>query len=326
MSIPNLTNTVHHAVYPAIDPASPRLSASGKTVVISGGAGGIGFAIAQGFAIAGAARVIIIARRQEALDEAVSSLNAENAAAGRATETWPYLLDIRNSAAAEQVFCDIRARMNKDRGDTEDAIDADILITNAAILTQGKLSVEFGADVYREAFDTNVVGNMNLVRAFLTPEIPSIPFASFDGFTKDISSATEPKTRKTIIDVSSSSAYFVLPGQGLYASSKLAFTRIMQALQAEVDLVKGQPIRIHHFNPGTILTPGVAKVVDSENVKLFEFDELSLPQGFAVWLASPEAEFLKGRFVMSNWDVEELTAMKERYASDRAFGTITLKQ
>jgi hypothetical protein len=27
---------------------------------------------------------------------------------------------------------------------------------------------------------------------------------------------------------------------------------------------------------------------------------------FTVWLASPEAKFLKGKFVYANWDVEEL--------------------
>ena len=29
-----------------------------------------------------------------------------------------------------------------------------------------------------------------------------------------------------------------------------------------------------------------------------------------LWLASPEAAFLRGRFVWSNWDVDELMAMK----------------
>lgn len=33
---------------------------------------------------------------------------------------------------------------------------------------------------------------------------------------------------------------------------------------------------------------------------------VTLPGDFNVWLASPEAAFLKGRFVWSNWDVEEL--------------------
>lgn len=35
---------------------------------------------------------------------------------------------------------------------------------------------------------------------------------------------------------------------------------------------------------------------------------MNLPGHFAVWLASPEAAFLAGRFVWANWDVEELKA------------------
>jgi hypothetical protein len=34
-----------------------------------------------------------------------------------------------------------------------------------------------------------------------------------------------------------------------------------------------------------------------------------LPADFAVWLASPDAAFLKGKFVYANWDVDELKAM-----------------
>jgi hypothetical protein len=33
---------------------------------------------------------------------------------------------------------------------------------------------------------------------------------------------------------------------------------------------------------------------------------VSLPGSFNVWLASPEARFLKGKFLWANWDVEEL--------------------
>jgi hypothetical protein len=34
-----------------------------------------------------------------------------------------------------------------------------------------------------------------------------------------------------------------------------------------------------------------------------------LPAHFYVWIASPEAEFLKGKFVWANWDVAELKAL-----------------
>jgi hypothetical protein len=35
---------------------------------------------------------------------------------------------------------------------------------------------------------------------------------------------------------------------------------------------------------------------------------VSLPASFNVWLASPEADFLKGKFLWTNWDVDELKA------------------
>lgn len=35
---------------------------------------------------------------------------------------------------------------------------------------------------------------------------------------------------------------------------------------------------------------------------------MSLPAGFNLWLASPEAKFLNRKFVWCNWDVDELKA------------------
>jgi hypothetical protein len=35
---------------------------------------------------------------------------------------------------------------------------------------------------------------------------------------------------------------------------------------------------------------------------------VSLPASFNVWLASPEARFLRGKFLWANWDVDELKA------------------
>jgi hypothetical protein len=39
--------------------------------------------------------------------------------------------------------------------------------------------------------------------------------------------------------------------------------------------------------------------------------ELGLPGAFCVWLASPESEFLRGRFLFSNWDVVEMKAREQ---------------
>lgn len=43
---------------------------------------------------------------------------------------------------------------------------------------------------------------------------------------------------------------------------------------------------------------------------------VDLPASFVVWLCSPEADFLRGKFLWSNWDVEELKAKKEAIEND----------
>ena len=43
---------------------------------------------------------------------------------------------------------------------------------------------------------------------------------------------------------------------------------------------------------------------------------MDLPAQYAVWLCSPEADFLQGKFLWSHWDVDELKAKKEQIASD----------
>ena len=46
---------------------------------------------------------------------------------------------------------------------------------------------------------------------------------------------------------------------------------------------------------------------------------VSLPANFMLWLASPEARFLRGKFLWSNWDVDELKADAEAIVTTRKF-------
>jgi hypothetical protein len=49
-----------------------------------------------------------------------------------------------------------------------------------------------------------------------------------------------------------------------------------------------------------------------------------LPGAFCVWLATPEAAFLKGRYLWANWDVEELKSRKAEIVADHTLFTIAL--
>ena len=42
-----------------------------------------------------------------------------------------------------------------------------------------------------------------------------------------------------------------------------------------------------------------------------------MPANFCVWLASPEARFLKSKMVWVNWDVDELIARKDEIQNSR---------
>ena len=51
---------------------------------------------------------------------------------------------------------------------------------------------------------------------------------------------------------------------------------------------------------------------------------MELPGNFAVWLASPEAAFLKGKYTYVNWDVDELKARAEEIERSNLL-TLTLE-
>lgn len=51
---------------------------------------------------------------------------------------------------------------------------------------------------------------------------------------------------------------------------------------------------------------------------------VQVPGDFAVWLASGEADFLSGRFVWAQWDVDELIGLEEKIQKNPGFLTTGL--
>ena len=110
---------------------------------------------------------------------------------------------------------------------------------------------------------------------------------------------------------------------GAYSVAKLAVFRLWDFLGA------WHPnLSIFHTQPGVVDTDmskesgGVDAVGFQDDGKLClnsstevniiaDHIIVSLPGNFNVWLASPEARFLKGKFLWSNWDVDELKAQEK---------------
>jgi FlaA1/EpsC-like NDP-sugar epimerase len=86
----DFTRTVHQAPYSKISPTRAELSQAGKTVLITGGGTGIGKAIAKNFVLASAATIILTARRDNVLKEAIAELEKVAKAANSPTKFIKY--------------------------------------------------------------------------------------------------------------------------------------------------------------------------------------------------------------------------------------------
>ncbi|KAL6717689.1 hypothetical protein ACLMJK_005604 [Lecanora helva] len=156
----------------------------------------------------------------------------------------------------------------------------DVLVSNAATVGP-KESVR---DVDRDAFCDAITKNM---RASLLTAQAFLRHATSDA---------------VVIEINSSAAHVEFgPGLISYSVSKLGIVRMWDSLA-----FANPGMRVFHLQPGIIRTAmnQEAGGIDSIGIE----DDVSLPAGFAVWLASPEARFLKGKFLWANWDVDELKA------------------
>jgi hypothetical protein len=52
--------------------------------------------------------------------------------------------------------------------------------------------------------------------------------------------------------------------------------------------------------------------------------KVELPASYVVWASSPEAAFLKGKFVWVHWDVEELKPIVAGSVEDKSFLTLAI--
>ena len=114
-----------------------RRGVAGKTVLVTGGAGGIGAALVQAFLAAGAARVIAASRR------------ARDAVDGR---RWTRQLDVASAESAARLATELDGAV-------------DILVNNAGV-NAGKRLFDVDPAEARREMDVNYYGVLNMARAF----------------------------------------------------------------------------------------------------------------------------------------------------------------
>lgn len=267
--LPSFTKAYHHQPYAAIDPASPKLSATGKTVLITGGSGGVGKSIATAFIQAKAKSVVLIARKASDLERTAKELSSITTKGNTAVHY--YAADVCDPAAIAETFKRIRTDIGA----------VDVFAAAHGYINPPALIADVDMGEWWMNFEVNVKGTFICEQAFsryLLDDSTGGP-ATFIHLTT--AGAHMP-----------SSAY--LSG---YAASKLAAWRLTGCFCAE----QKEKLRVFSIHPG-FLDTAMSATVHSPAL-----DDLALPGAFCAWLAATkEADFLCGRLVWAAWDVDEL--------------------
>jgi 3-hydroxy acid dehydrogenase / malonic semialdehyde reductase len=193
------------------------LDLTDRVVLITGASSGIGAACAELLAGMGA-RLILLARREERLQELVASLEAKGTSADR---VYTIVADVRDRVSVELVIAQLPPEWA--------AIE--ILINNAG-LSRGLDKLHEGDfQDWEEMIDTNIKGLLYVTRAV-------VPGMVARGVGH-------------VVNIGSIAGHQTYPQGNVYCGTKAAVRSISEGLK--IDLL-GTPIRVTSVDPGMVET------------------------------------------------------------------------
>ena len=232
-----------------------KVDLTGKTAIVTGGSRGIGRAISEALAQAGA-NVVIAARTE---DDA-SSLP------GTIHKTTEDIKALGGNALA--VRCDVTSAEDVQRM-VETAIESfgavDILINNAGVLN-GASFLEMEEADFDNIWRVNLLGPFLCSRAVLEHMIPL--------------------KRGSILSISSGLSQSTHARNNVYSASKAGLDRMMLKLAGEV---AEHNISVNLLNPGFLRSEGVIARIGGDVVDKLPPPSVAAPS--AVWLAAQDASF-----------------------------------
>ncbi|TVR91777.1 MAG: SDR family oxidoreductase [Trueperaceae bacterium] len=249
---------------------------TGRVVVVTGGAGALGFAMARGLAHAGAS-VALISRRQAAIEEAAQQLRDQgHDALGLSAD----VLDPASLAAAAETVEQRWGRL-------------DVLLTAAggnrpdAVVYGDRDLFGLTPEAFRKVVELNLDGTLLPVQAFA----PAMLRAG----------------RGSVITISSMAAQKPLTRVIGYGAAKAAVDNLTRWLAVHMAQTYGEGLRVNAIAPGffvgeqnraLLLQPDGAPTARGTsilaNTPMGRFGEADDLVGTAVWLASDASRFVTG--------------------------------
>ncbi len=250
------------------------LSLKGQKALVTGASSGIGKAIAERLAAAGATVAVNYAGDESAADAVINTIknNGGKALAIKA--------DVSQEDQVKQMF----TKVIKEFG------TIDILVNNAGIQRDAPL-LEMTLDQW------NAVINVNLTGYFLCAREAAREFVR-RGIKKEIS-----KAAGKIICISSVHQIIPWAGHCNYASSKGGIEMLMKTLAQELS---PHHIRVNAIAPGAIKTninrdAWTTPKAQAELLALIPYQRIGEPEDVAAtanWLASDESDYVQGTTII----------------------------
>ncbi len=235
-----------------------------KIAVITGAGRGIGAAIAQTFAQAGA-RLAIVSRTEANSQKTADAINAQFPDTAR-----PYAVDVSDAPAVAALGKQI----------ITDFGHVDILVNNAGVTRDG-LTMRMSDDDWDTVINTNLKGAFNTVKAFQR-------------------SILKQKDAR-IINLASVIGLMGNAGQANYAASKAGLIGFTKSLAREF---AGRGVTVNAIAPGFIATDMTASLSEAQTASIAERIPLGVLgssadiAAAALFLASAEARYITGQVLV----------------------------
>ena len=247
-------------------------SLTGKKALVTGASKGIGAAIAQHLAEAGATVVVNYSSDKAGAEKCVAAIKKKGGNA----------IAIKANVGVHAEIKELFAEADKFLGG-----ELDVLVNNAGIFFNTPLEA-IEPDVFHKVFNVNVLGMMLCIQE----AVKRIP-AKGGG----------------IINVSSVVAAKGFPGSAVYSASKGAVDSMTRVFSSEL---APKNIRVNAINPGLVITEGTeaAGFASGEFAKIWEQMSALKRAGttadiapVVVFLASPESGWLTGETIYTTGGV-----------------------